>query len=75
MGRGEQVADIAASMNQVAEGVKSAKPVHEAMLEHGLTLPISQQVFEVVHEGKSPREALLALMRRRPKDETADLGP
>jgi len=73
MGRGEQVADIAASMNQVAEGVKSAKPVHDVMVEHGLTLPISQQVYEVVHEGKAPREALLALMRRQHKDETTDL--
>ncbi len=73
IGRGEQIADITASMNQVAEGVKSSKPVHDLMLEHDLTLPISHEVYAVVHEGKPPRDALLALMRRAHKDETHDL--
>jgi len=73
IGRGEQVADIAASMSQVAEGVKSSRPVHDLMVEHDLVLPISHEVFRVVHEGKSPREAPLALMRRAHKDETHNL--
>ncbi len=73
IGRGERVEDIAASMNQVAEGVKSSRPVHDLMLEHELTLPISHEVFRIIHEGKPPREALLALMRRAHKDETHDL--
>ena len=73
IGRGEQVADIAASMSQVAEGVKSSRPVHDLMVEHHLVLPISHEVFRVVHEGKAPRDALLALMRRAHKDETHDL--
>ncbi len=73
IGRGEQVADIAASMAQVAEGVKSSRPVHDLMLEKDLTLPISHEVYRIVHEAKPPREALLALMRRAHKDETHDL--
>ncbi len=73
IGRGERVADIASSMNQVAEGVKSSKPVHEIMRKHELALPISHEVFQVVHEGKPPADALQALMHREYKDETTDL--
>ncbi len=73
IGRGERVEDIAASMQQVAEGVKSAKPVRDLMEQHGLSGPISKQVYKVVHEGKSPRDVLLSLMRRESKDEAEDL--
>ena len=73
IGRGERVEDIAASMKQVAEGVKSAPPVHDLMLQHGLALPISAEVHAVIHEGKSPREAVTSRMRRTRKDERLDL--
>lgn len=74
IGRGERVEDIAASMNQVAEGVKSARPVRDIMHEHGLALPISEEVYRVIHEAKAPLEAVQALMNRAHKDEAEDLG-
>ena len=74
IGRGERVADIAASMQQVAEGVKSAKPVHDLMEQHNLSLPISHEVYQVVHEGKDPVESVRSLMRREQKDEAEDLA-
>ena len=73
IGRGERIDDIAASMNQVAEGVKSAKPVRDIMHKHDLSLPISEEVYRVIHEDKSPRDGLKALMRREHKDESLDL--
>ncbi len=74
IGRGERVDDIAASMNQVAEGVKSARPVRDLMHQHDLSLPISEEVYQVIHEDKSPRDAVTALMRREHKDESQDLS-
>lgn len=73
LGRGELVADIAASMTMVAEGVKTSAPVHELMHAHDLALPISEQVYFVIHEGKSPRDVTRALMTRGMKDEAEDL--
>ena len=73
IGRGERVEDITASMNQVAEGVKSARPVHELMVKHNLTLPISHEVYRVVHENRSPAESVRALMERHQKGEDSDL--
>jgi glycerol-3-phosphate dehydrogenase (NAD(P)+) len=73
LGRGELAADIVASMTMVAEGVKTSAPVHELMHEHDLALPISEQVYYVIHEGKSPRDVTRALMTRGMKDEAEDL--
>ena len=73
IGRGERVDDIVASMHQVAEGIKSAKPVHDLSEQHGLVLPISTEVYRVVHEGRSPRDSVRALMERVQRNETEDL--
>jgi glycerol-3-phosphate dehydrogenase (NAD(P)+) len=73
LGRGERGADIVASMKMVAEGVKTSAPVHDLMRKHDLQLPISEQVYLVIHEGKSPRDVTGSLMRRGVKDEAEDL--
>jgi glycerol-3-phosphate dehydrogenase (NAD(P)+) len=73
LGRGERVEDILASMAQVAEGVKTSAPVHALMQRHGLSLPISEQVYLIVHEGKSPRDSVSSLMQRGSRDEAEDL--
>ncbi|MHC5010942.1 MAG: NAD(P)H-dependent glycerol-3-phosphate dehydrogenase [Planctomycetota bacterium] len=73
LGRGERVEDIAASMTQVAEGVKTSAPVHDLMEKHGLPLPISEQVYLVIHKGKDPRDTVRDLMLRGHKDEAEDL--
>lgn len=73
LGRGERPADIAAGMHQVAEGVKSARPVHDLARKHGLELPISTEVYRVLHEGRSPRESVAALMARVQRDESEHL--
>jgi glycerol-3-phosphate dehydrogenase (NAD(P)+) len=67
------MADIAATMKMVAEGVKTSAPVHDLMHKHDLALPIAEQVYYVVHEGKSPRDVLSALMTRGMRDEAEDL--
>ena len=73
LGGGERIEDIAASMQQVAEGVKSAGPLHELMQTHGLQGPITEEVYRVVGEGKSPRDVVRSLMRRTVKNEAEDL--
>lgn len=69
IGRGERVEDIAAGMHQVAEGIKSARPVYELSQRHALALPISTEVYRVVHEGRPPADCVRALMERSQRDE------
>jgi glycerol-3-phosphate dehydrogenase (NAD(P)+) len=69
LGRGERIEDILASMNMVAEGVKSSPSVLALARRYGVEMPITEQVVAVCHEGVDAREALAALMTRTSKSE------
>ena len=53
--------------------VKAAGPVRELARTHGLSLPISEEVYLVLHEEKPPRASVESLMLRGRKDEREDL--
>lgn len=70
LGRGEALADILASTTMVAEGVRSSASVLQLARQHGVDMPITEQVVAVCHEGARASEALLALMSRRARPES-----
>jgi glycerol-3-phosphate dehydrogenase (NAD(P)+) len=51
-------------MHMVAEGVKTARVVHDLADEYGLDLPIAEQVYGVCHEGRTAVEAYKGLLSR-----------
>ena len=69
LGRGQSIEEILASMNMVAEGVKSSPSVLDLAARYGIEMPITEQVVAVCHEGRDAREALAALMSRSNKSE------
>lgn len=69
LGKGEALDDIIASTSMVAEGVRSSKSVLELAHQHGVDMPITEQVVAVCHEGKNAADALVALMSRRARPE------
>jgi glycerol-3-phosphate dehydrogenase (NAD(P)+) len=69
LGKGETLADIMASMKMVAEGVWNCSAAKELADRQGVEVPITEQIYKVVQEGKDPRQAVLDLMRRDAKPE------
>lgn len=69
IGRGEKARDILAGMRQVAEGAWTCRAALDLSKDLGTSLPITEQVFAVVHQDKDPRTAVLELMARDPKPE------
>jgi glycerol-3-phosphate dehydrogenase (NAD(P)+) len=69
LGRGEAPCDILASMNMVAEGVATARSVHERSRQAGIEMPITTEVYRVLYEQKNPRTAVADLMTREPRGE------
>lgn len=69
LARGEKLADIQASMPAVAEGVFTARSVYEKSLTMGIAMPISTEVYRIVHEAKNPRVAVNDLMVRELRSE------
>ncbi|MBF5043614.1 NAD(P)-dependent glycerol-3-phosphate dehydrogenase [Aggregicoccus sp. 17bor-14] len=69
LGRGRPLAEVLGDMNQVAEGVKTAKSARDLSVRTGVELPICNQVYAIAYEGKSPKAAVVELMTRQPKSE------
>jgi glycerol-3-phosphate dehydrogenase (NAD(P)+) len=69
MASGMSWADAAAQLNGVAEGVDTVRGALELAGEHGVEMPIAEQVEAVVHAGRPPMQAVAELMSRVQKDE------
>ncbi len=69
LGRGKTLAETLAGMDSVAEGVPTAKSLHEWAARRGVAMPIADEVYRILFEGKSPLAAVNDLMERDPKDE------
>jgi len=69
LGRGETLQQVLGAMWMVAEGVHTARAALELGRRHGVEMPIAEQVCALLFEGRSPREALGALMTRDLKRE------
>ncbi len=70
LGTGLTVAQAQAQVRQTTEGVKTSESVLELARRHGVEMPLVETVVAVVHEGRSPREMLAALMARSAKSES-----
>lgn len=69
IGKGMSIEEITASMNMVAEGVKTTRSTYELAKKIGVDMPITTQVYQILYEGKNPKEAVRELMSREPKAE------
>jgi len=69
LGRGEKLADIVASTDEVAEGVRTAYAVCDLASREGVEMPISQMVRTLLEGQVSAREAAGRLMRRQLRSE------
>ena len=71
LGRGRNLTDIIAGMHgMVAEGVLTTNAAVGLAKARGVEIPISEKMHAILHEGKSPREAIHELMTRSAKSET-----
>ncbi|HZD52279.1 MAG TPA: NAD(P)H-dependent glycerol-3-phosphate dehydrogenase [Woeseiaceae bacterium] len=66
---GRSVNEAEIEIEQVVEGVPAAKAVHQVARQLGVEMPICEQVYRILYEGVSPREAVSALMSRELKAE------
>ncbi len=71
IGRGMSCDQALASLGSVCEGVPTTRAVLQLAAEHNVDMPIASAVSGVLFDGKDVRAALLELMTREPKSETA----
>jgi glycerol-3-phosphate dehydrogenase (NAD(P)+) len=69
LAHGRKLQEIVDSMRMVAEGIKTTNAAVELAAKHNVEMPISEQMFQMLHFGVSPREAIRRLMERSLKGE------
>ena len=69
LAHGRKLEEIVGSMKMVAEGIKTTNAAVDLAKRYSVEMPISQQMFQVINFGVSPREAIQRLMERSLKGE------
>ena len=69
IGKGKTLKEITSGMNMVAEGVKTARSVHQWSQKNGVEMPITEAVYKVLFKNMDPKDAVNELMTRNAKDE------
>lgn len=69
IGKGEKLPEILVKMVMVAEGVNTTKAAVALAQKHGVEMPITQKVYEMLFEDKPAAQALKELMERELKTE------
>jgi glycerol-3-phosphate dehydrogenase (NAD(P)+) len=69
MGKGRKLDEVLQSLGHVAEGVKTAKSAYQLAESLGVELPIINEVYRVLYEGKDPRAAVRDVLTRPLKRE------
>ncbi|ADL07741.1 NAD(P)H-dependent glycerol-3-phosphate dehydrogenase [Thermosediminibacter oceani] len=73
IGRGKSVTEVMASTNMVIEGIHTTKAAYDLARQHGVEMPITEQAYDVLYQGKNPLDAVNALMKRKGKHEMEEV--
>ena len=60
---GKSMDDILQELGEVAEGVPTAKALHKIAKDKDIYLPIANEVYEMISEGKNPKQSVGDLLK------------
>ncbi|MFQ6093164.1 MAG: NAD(P)H-dependent glycerol-3-phosphate dehydrogenase [bacterium] len=69
IGKGKSLSQVLEGMVMIAEGVMTTKAAHQLAQQYHVEMPITNEVYAVLFEGKDPARAVADLMMRAAKAE------
>ncbi len=69
LGKGKSLDETLTEVHMVVEGISCAASVYELAKLKNVDMPIVSAAYDVIYNGKNPRDAVMALMVRTKKDE------
>lgn len=72
IGRENDVKNFLENNTKTVEGVRTAKIVHRVAQEEGIDMPICEEIYQILYEGKEPSLCASDLMVRQLKKEFPD---
>lgn len=69
LGRGHSLDEVLDQMNMVVEGVRTTKAAYELSMEQDVEMPITNGLYNILFNDKSPKDVVRQLMNRDKRDE------
>ena len=69
IGKGRTPEDIMAGTEMAVEGMATSKAAYELSKKYSVNMPITENIYQIIYEGKDPKVAVGELMTRDLKDE------
>jgi len=69
IGEGRNIDQVMKEIVMVAEGVPTSKAINALARKFQIDMPICEVVYQIIHEGKSPKQAIKDLMTRPLRNE------
>ncbi len=63
LAKGRSLNEIKGSLQSIAEGIDTTIASHRLAQQHGVQMPITEKIYQVLFEGFDPRRAVTELMR------------
>lgn len=73
IGKDNSAENFMKNNTKTVEGIAACKVIYEEAKRQNIEMPITTQVYHVLYEGKTPKEAIYELMTRRLKSEMPSL--
>ncbi|PAV29507.1 glycerol-3-phosphate dehydrogenase [Virgibacillus profundi] len=74
LGKGNQLDEVLDQMGMVVEGVRTVKAAYQFAEEQQVEMPITTGIYQILFEGKPPKEVVEQLMNRTKREEMDDLA-
>ena len=69
LGEGKGLDESLAILGQVAEGMHTCEAAYLLSKKHNVYMPITEQIYAILFEARSPKQGVLELMSKMQKDE------
>ncbi|CCQ96024.1 NAD(P)H-dependent glycerol-3-phosphate dehydrogenase [[Clostridium] ultunense Esp] len=73
IGQGKTIKEATESVGMVVEGIRTTKSTYELSKKHHVVMPITNELYEVLYEGKDVKNSVVNLMLRDKKHEMEDV--
>ena len=70
LGKGSAVEQAITEIGQVVEGYRNTKEVYNLAQRVGVEMPITEQIYQVLYQGKDVKDAAMSLLGREKKSES-----
>ncbi len=70
IGKGKKPDQVLKSTEMVVEGVGTAESCHELQKKYKVEMPIAEEIYAIIYNGKDPKTAVRDLMTRKKKSES-----